>query len=186
MILSAVSWYVSCSDSAADPTAALSANSRAAKLGRISISLHADFFEVNRRPPVMVLQPHVSGIRPRTAHRLVPGLALGYRLMTDAGELVDHFAVQLDDGSLPFERDVHSVPFAHGFLVPSGHFAQRIDRPGAVPLIAARVDLHFVAVMHGVPGVFRFFRETDVDARIGIGRGGLEYHANGGVAELLA
>src|SRR5260370_8180364 len=117
----------------------------------LSLGLHGDFLEVYGRAPVVILQPDVSGIRPRPANRLVPRFARRHFLMADAGKLVDHLAVQPDDRLLPLERNIHGVPLARRLLIALRNFAQRVDRPGPVPLVPPAAALHFVAVMHRDP-----------------------------------
>src|SRR5713226_7026508 len=82
------------------------------------VGLDGDFLEVDRGCAVVVLQADIARIGTRTANRLI------------SDESVDHLTVQLHDGLLPFESDIHGVPLSSRFLVAFGHFAERVKRAG--------------------------------------------------------
>src|SRR5713226_9567486 len=92
------------------------------------VGLDGDFLEVHRGCAVVVLQANIARIGTRTANRLIPGMPLRNRLISD--ESVDDLTVQLHDGLLPFESDIHGVPLTSRFLVAFGHFAERVKRAG--------------------------------------------------------
>ena len=110
----------------------------------------------------MILKPDIAGVGTWPAYRFIPLLAFGHLLR--AVEFVHLLAVEENDSLLPVQGDVHRIPFARRLLRTFRRPGKLIEGAGGVPFIAALLDLDFVAVMHPVPGILRFFRQANEDA----------------------
>src|SRR5688572_17135813 len=106
----------------------------------------------------MVLQPDEAVIRTRAAHRLIPLLAI--RRLLILLELVDHFAVQRDSRDGSVQLNVERVPLTGWLLRPLGYGAQRINRARRVPVVSARIYLHFITEVDAIKGIYRRLRQA--------------------------
>ncbi len=131
----------------------------------------------------MVLQADVAAFRAGTADGLVPDLSFGHFLAF--GVFVDELAIHAHAGEFAAQFDLHRVPLAARLLLAGSDFRDGIDRAGGVPVVAAGVDLDFVAVVHAVPGIGGRLGQADDDARVGAFAVGHVHDADHGIAEGL-
>src|SRR5688572_4657669 len=81
--------------------------------------------------------------------------------------------------------DLHRVPLTGRLLCSLGNLAQRIDGPGAMPLVTRSIDLNLVAVVYAIPWVRWRLGETHNNAGIVGGVRSFEYNAKSRVSKLL-
>ena len=75
----------------------------------ILLAGNADFFEINRGLPIVILQSDESRIGTGASNRLEPLLARGNGLRP--GKVVYPLAIQENRGLLSLQDDIHGVPF---------------------------------------------------------------------------
>ena len=111
-------------------------------------------------------------------------------LSKDDGRVSLQF-INADDSKLPGLMDKLAglkaqLPLTGRLLEALLRLAERIERARGVPLIAARVDLHLVAVVHAIPGVRGRLRHADHNARVAVRARRLEDNANSAIAQRTA
>ena len=128
-----------------------------------------DFFEEDDVVVAVILQADVAFVGAAAVLRFEIEFAIGHGAAF--GVVGDADAVDLDDGARAVERDDHRVPLGAGLAGRGQRLGERIERAGDVILVFLRifgliVDLDFVAVVDGHPGLARLDGNADEDAGV--------------------